>query len=332
MTDIHDKNLLKGVLQFFSTVNHWDEASFIFEKVFSFFKEHFDVKSMYAVSLNNQAKGDGAFEVTWNSEGQESGTTFLSEMFSKDFLEQGQFPPFFFREFQREHYCFFTISQEDSLSHFLLFPYAPEKVPEEMMTAFALFLQSSSSHLRRIKQLKSQTSLIHIDDITGLFNQRKLYKDLADLIKKHEKTGENFALLFIDIDHFKSVNDNFGHLVGTKILTELGKVLRCTLHETDYLYRYGGDEFVAIVPRADAFEARQIGGRVLHAVKDEHFVVDNSEEIFKISISVGIATFPSDAKNGREVLELADRMMYRAKNRGRGCVCLAGDFYTNTRS
>ena len=138
-------------------------------------------------------------------------------------------------------------------------------------------------------------------------------------------------MFFIDVDHFKQVNDGHGHLVGTQLLTELAKLLKNDLRATDYVYRYGGDEYVAIVTDVDDEMASMVGKRVLNNIKNNVFLIDDmgEEKEFSLSVSIGIAGFPDDASSYKEILSLADRMMYEAKSGGRGNVCQAREYFSS---
>lgn len=199
-----------------------------------------------------------------------------------------------------------------------------EAIEPRVLDYLVRYLSNIDSIIASFSEFKKMEDLAHIDDVTGLFNQRKLFKDLDQSIKKHKDYKEKFAVLFIDIDHFKSVNDGHGHLVGTYLLSELGQLLKKLLRETDMIYRYGGDEFVVIVPDSDTEVAKHVGIRILNAVKNNEFKgADKNGGSFKLSVSIGVAGFPSDAKSRDEILNIADKMMYEAKEAGRGQVCHA---------
>lgn len=326
---MEEKEQLKHIFEFITSFDNWEETDYLFEKLSAFFVARFQARPMIVFSFpRGEEVGERKLRVVWNKDGitdEEKDELFKlieAETLAK-LIEKHRFS---FPHSQGEHHLFY-LGDDDTQSYLALLRFEHRQVVHSVLDSCISFVKNSHAQTQRWKNLSRQNSLVHIDDVTGLYNQRKLHKDLLELIRKYERSGENFALLFIDIDHFKSVNDNYGHLIGTKLLSDLGKVLRRVLRDTDLLYRYGGDEFVAIVPDASTNDARKIGDRVLSSVRDELFRIEGNEEIFRISISVGIASFPRDAKDGKEVLELADRMMYRAKNRGRGCVCLAGDFY-----
>lgn len=226
-------------------------------------------------------------------------------------LEGINFLGFFCGENEHQYYIGVTKIDDPSLFNKTLFDYVVE------------FSEINFKKMENYKDLLTENSLIDVDDVTGLFNSRRLHKDIDFAIGKHARTGEPFAILFIDIDHFKNVNDGHGHLVGTQLLADMAAVLKIVLRETDYLYRYGGDEFVIIVPGADTPNAKNIGERVLNTVKEKLF----GDKKFKLSVSIGIASYPKDADSSAAVMALADQMMYQAKSQGRGKVCLATDLF-----
>ncbi len=209
-------------------------------------------------------------------------------------------------------------------------------------------LQKYLTDIARWREVGKFESLIYVDDVTLLYNQRKLVKDIDLAVKNYQERKEPFAVLFIDIDHFKQVNDNHGHLVGTQLLADVASVLRTLLRESDLCYRYGGDEFVLLVPDATLENGKAIGERILATITNHVFSVDEKllvsritagegqvkaeKHEFKLSVSVGVASFPQDAKNAQEILDIADQMMYEAKNSGRGRVCFTDDLFNKKKS
>lgn len=159
--------------------------------------------------------------------------------------------------------------------------------------------------------------LVYQDDVTGLFNQRKLYSDLNEAIDSYEKKQIPFSVLFIDIDHFKSVNDGHGHLIGSELLIKIGQRIVESVRDCDLVYRYGGDEFVVVVPNIEEKAALNIGERILSNIKSKNFIVANGIEK-SISVSVGVCAYKDSSAKG--ILELADNLMYQAKKEGRGMV------------
>lgn len=193
------------------------------------------------------------------------------------------------------------------------------------------FFESQSKRQIKFDEIRKLEHLVHVDDVTGLFNQRKLFKDLDEAVERYNQYKEEFAVLFIDIDHFKSVNDGHGHLVGTQILVDMAAILRNCLRESDLIYRYGGDEFVLIVRDVTQDTAKNIGDRILKTVKDCAFTArdqdinESSNKQLHLTVSIGISLFPRDANTRDAIIAQADKMMYQAKESGRGKVCLTSE-------
>lgn len=227
----------------------------------------------------------------------------------------------------RDHYYSFVLGDWDSQRYFCLFNTTCEKsIHDEIIFYLSRFVSKGLRKAYELKSLKEENSLVHIDDVTGLYNQRKLLLDLNELIALYNRFSKSFVVLFIDIDHFKEVNDNYGHIVGTRILKELSKVFRDKMRDTDYLYRYGGDEFVIILPDCSATTGHKIGERLLNIIRNHTFDLEEIGD-FKLSVSIGVASFPKDAGDWKGILDMADQMMYCAKDQGRSRVCLAGDLF-----
>ncbi len=207
-------------------------------------------------------------------------------------------------------------------------------IDDELLSLYSVFMSNISKGWTLLDELKKVENLIHVDDVTGLYNQRKLLKDLDMAINRFKELKEEFCILFIDIDHFKQVNDGHGHLVGTHLLTAMGELLKRTLRESDLIYRYGGDEFVMLIPDVGHDIGKVIGDRVLASVKKEIFKIQSQKDKtktdeFNLTVSIGVATYPKDASNKEDILSIADRMMYEAKKGGRGRVCYTSDLLEN---
>jgi diguanylate cyclase (GGDEF)-like protein len=168
--------------------------------------------------------------------------------------------------------------------------------------------------------------------MTSQVSTIKLYKDLSSLVEKFQREKDPFCVLFIDIDHFKKVNDNYGHLIGTRLLENVAKDIKSLLRESDFSYRYGGDEFVIILVDSDGQAGKIVGERILAKIRMMDYSVDTRDvsKTIKLSVSIGVAEFPTDAKNAEDVLVIADRMMYEAKESGRGLVFNTQDVFRSS--
>jgi diguanylate cyclase (GGDEF)-like protein len=144
------------------------------------------------------------------------------------------------------------------------------------------------------------------DSLTGLANYRWLVQVLQAEIQRSQRSGRPFAILLLDLDHLKLINDRYGHLVGSRALCRLGRVLRVNCRAMDTAARYGGDEFVLVLPEAGADAAERVGQRIR-----ERLASDGEEPM--LSVSVGAASFPKDGANIEELLNAADRALYGMK-------------------
>jgi diguanylate cyclase (GGDEF)-like protein len=175
---------------------------------------------------------------------------------------------------------------------------------------------------RNIERYRGVQRLAYVDDATGLYNTRYLSDLLEREISKAEQSGQSFAILFMDLDRFKQVNDGNGHLVGTKILNELGKRLRRYVRDTDTVFRYGGDEFIAVLSPCDLPTAQAVAERIRVSVEKHSFLRSEGLDL-RLTVSIGVAVFPIHARSKREIMDAADTAMYTAKKTSRNAVYVA---------
>jgi diguanylate cyclase (GGDEF)-like protein len=160
------------------------------------------------------------------------------------------------------------------------------------------------------------------DDLTKLYNSRYLDHFLQQEVKRSRRYGFSVSLMFLDLDGFKSVNDRHGHLAGSRTLTEVGKVIRSIVRETDIVSRYGGDEFTVVLPQTGAEGARIIAERVREALA-EHVFLDAMGLSVRVTASIGIASFPDHGDTREDLIGHADQAMYRVKERGKNGIEMA---------
>jgi diguanylate cyclase (GGDEF)-like protein len=157
------------------------------------------------------------------------------------------------------------------------------------------------------------------DDCTGLFNARHLYDVLYRELEQTRKTRQPVSLAFLDLDRFKLVNDEQGHLVGSELLAQTGRRLRELSRKQDLCFRYGGDEFVILMPQTGASDALAFANRLLSELMQTCFTMKNGREL-TMSASVGLATAPADGTTVHAIIGAADARMYLVKLEGRGTV------------
>ena len=160
------------------------------------------------------------------------------------------------------------------------------------------------------------------DDCTGLFNARHLYKVLEAEVYRSARFGYEFSVIFLDLDHFKAVNDTHGHLIGSKLLREIGNAIKAHLRLIDYAFRYGGDEFVILLPQSSKDQAMVACKRLLDVLRGTKFLQEEDLNLV-VRASFGLASYPADAKTSHEIIRQADEMMYLVKNTTRDNIAVA---------
>lgn len=157
------------------------------------------------------------------------------------------------------------------------------------------------------------------DALTGLGNRHAMQEDFPAAIRRCDKDSEPASLIMIDVDNFKTFNDRFGHVAGDRALTAISRILRGHFRTRDVLVRYGGDEFVVLLPGVAKAEALEVANRVLEAVNGEHRANDDSLLKIPLEISMGVAEHDRHGELA-SLLQAADKALYRAKHAGRNRV------------
>lgn len=189
-------------------------------------------------------------------------------------------------------------------------------------------LEARVRSMLRIKELQQELEeknreleqLSISDGLTGLYNHRHIQEVVHEEYERARRTGEPLSVVMLDFDHFKRVNDLYGHQVGDRVLQEMAEILRKTAREIDKLGRYGGEEFIAVLPETDAEDATTFAERVRERVERHPFAVGRAEPL-QLTISAGTATYPyPGVYNPRTLIQRADQALYAAKRAGRNCV------------
>jgi diguanylate cyclase (GGDEF)-like protein len=150
------------------------------------------------------------------------------------------------------------------------------------------------------------------DELTPLYNARFFHQILDRELKLVDRYDSVLSLIFVDLDRFKPINDTYGHLRGSRVLREVGFLLRAAVRETDYPARYGGDEFVVILPQTDGPAARQLGEKLRGQIEGHTFLQEEGINA-QLGVSLGVATYPTDATTKEALIRLADERMYQDK-------------------
>ncbi len=158
------------------------------------------------------------------------------------------------------------------------------------------------------------------DGLTGLFNRRYLEETLERELSRGKRQGNPLGVIMLDLDHFKEYNDTYGHNAGDELLCALGQLIQDQVRREDIACRFGGEEFLLIMPGAPLEVALERANELNLSVKQLH---KNSPALKPITISAGVAIFPDHGGNGKDVIRAADAALYRAKEEGRDRVVVA---------
>jgi diguanylate cyclase (GGDEF)-like protein len=164
---------------------------------------------------------------------------------------------------------------------------------------------------------KDPSRLIFEDELTGIYNRRFLLRYLEMKIPWDQLNGHSVSLLMMDLDHFKSINDTYGHLVGDQALVWLADHLKAAAGNEGYPIRYAGDEFILLLESGDKPLAVSVGQKLLDRIHATSFAVPDADKKLDLTLSLGVATAPHDAKDGKSFVQKADMALYLAKKRGR---------------
>jgi diguanylate cyclase (GGDEF)-like protein len=158
------------------------------------------------------------------------------------------------------------------------------------------------------------------DELTGLWNRRHLAEQLGQEIQRARRYGHSFAVVLVDIDHFKLYNDAHGHLKGDTVLQQMAELLLRTTRRADVVARIGGEEFVILLPESDSAGAAAVAEKIREAVANAPFSGRESQPGGQLTVTLGYACYPADGEDSALLLEMADRALYAGKDAGGNCV------------
>ena len=199
---------------------------------------------------------------------------------------------------------------------------APRAFAEDHVQTLTVIARQVAEVIRSAQLLETTHRLAVTDALTGLFNRRHFNQQLEDNVRRATRYEEPLALIFLDVDHFKLVNDKFGHQVGDRCLQELAETLRESVRDSDQLARIGGEEFAILLIRADRDLAVSIAERVRSRI-DDLVLEEDAALPLDLTASLGLAFFREDGDDPKSLMRSADRALYMAKRLGRNRVVLA---------
>jgi diguanylate cyclase (GGDEF)-like protein len=218
--------------------------------------------------------------------------------------------------------CLPLVAQGETVGLFYLEQRQSEvAVNDQDLRALTETVALSLVNLRLREKLRSQSIR---DPLTGLFNRRYLEESLELECSRAERSMQPISIVMVDVDHFKRFNDTFSHEAGDVVLKNIGELLRRSVRQGDVACRYGGEEFVLVLPGTSASEALAVAERVREGAHRLEIVYRN-QALGKITVSLGVAVYPTAGETPAELIDAADQMLYAAKNAGRDRVAIFGD-------
>ena len=180
-------------------------------------------------------------------------------------------------------------------------------------------MEQSALALENAGRYSVAKDLLNIDELTGLYNYRYLEIALEREVRRSERYGLSMAIIFLDVDMLKAVNDRHGHLVGSRVLKEVAAVIKKSVREVDIVIRYGGDEYTILLIETGRLGAAIVAERIRKTIADTALFIDENLSV-RLTASLGFACYPEDSLSKLELLEMADRAMYHGKERGKNVV------------
>ena len=172
--------------------------------------------------------------------------------------------------------------------------------------------------------IREASRLIFVDELTGLYNRRFMRQYLRERLDQLTRERASLAVIMLDLDGFKQINDTYGHLDGDLILKRLAELILASLPANAYAIRFAGDEFFAFLEGIDASEGVRVAEAIRERVNTDPFATDKAPDGIQVRISLGVAAYPEDAPSPSELIEAADQALYRSKRSGKNCVSRAG--------
>lgn len=190
---------------------------------------------------------------------------------------------------------------------------------EEDRDKFNILAQQFLLAMKRALLYQKIQELAITDNLTKVASRRYCLERLNEELARSKKMKYHFALVLVDIDHFKAINDHYGHLVGDAVLKHIAKIIKENIRQIDLIGRYGGEEFLVILTETDKGPAYLAAERIREAVENKRIRAYDDE--LRATISLGVSVFPSDASDAETLLDKADRALYKAKGSGRNRTC-----------
>jgi diguanylate cyclase (GGDEF)-like protein len=193
---------------------------------------------------------------------------------------------------------------------------------EKDLKMLSVVARSASVAMDNASLHRKMEELTITDELTGIYNYRYFSMKLKEELRRADRYNLPLSLIMLDIDWFKTFNDTYGHEVGNIVLKGITGVVKECIRDVDIFARYGGEEFVIILPQTPREEVTKIGERIRRQIEKAAFDGSGNIDDLKVTVSVGISSFPENGRPNEELLSLVDQALYRAKGSGKNTVCV----------
>jgi two-component system, cell cycle response regulator len=210
------------------------------------------------------------------------------------------------------------LAADEAIGTFTLAARADKRFGKDVREMLAVIGNQVAVSLENGLLYKKMETMATTDGLTGLTNHRTFQERFANLLERASRHGHKITFLLCDVDHFKKVNDTYGHPVGDEVLRRVAKVLGEVARKIDVPARYGGEEFAVVLDGADIEQGRQVAERIRQEVA--RLVIESDKGPFQVTMSIGVAGFPEDGRDRAALIEHADHALYHAKHAGRNQV------------
>ncbi len=200
--------------------------------------------------------------------------------------------------------------------------YSRKPITKDDIKMLTMFANHAGLAIENSKLYQQTLYLSYTDSLTRIYNHGRFQYLLEETLKEAKEKNQPLSLILMDIDNFKNYNDNLGHPAGDEVIKKIAEIIKNSCRKQDIPARYGGEEFVLILPETSKEEARIIGERIRKRIVDYPFKDKEIQPQGAITVSMGIATFPDDAENKKELIEKADLALFAAKNKGKNQVVI----------
>jgi diguanylate cyclase (GGDEF)-like protein len=218
--------------------------------------------------------------------------------------------------------CIPLRSRDRTLGVIELVNYRASTLTAETTAFLRVLCDYAAIAIQNVRAVERIQELTITDDCTGLYNSRHLFSVTETELERSRRFNLPFSLIFIDLDHFKRVNDLHGHLAGSRLLAEIAGTIKQNVRGIDSAFRYGGDEFIVLLPQTGKDAALEVTQRLLHSLHETRYLLSEGLEL-RMLASFGIASYPDDGSTIQEIIGAADEMMYLVKNSSRGNIAVA---------